>query len=69
MISPLPSPSLRPPPPPLQLAVCEAPWGAAEWAAEVPVTYPDAEDPDDEHADAAGRLYTDIRFYAVASPA
>jgi hypothetical protein len=48
-----------------QLAACAAPWGAAEWAAEVAVTYPLAEDPEDEYADGSGRLYTTIRFYSV----
>jgi hypothetical protein len=32
---------------------------------EVEVTYPEASDADDEFADEAGRLYTNIRVYRV----
>ncbi len=52
-----------PPPPLAQLTACAASWTGSAWAEELPVTYPIAEDPEDEYADEAGRLYTSIRFY------
>eukprot|EP00285_Hemiselmis_virescens_P004219 CAMPEP_0173411094 /NCGR_PEP_ID=MMETSP1356-20130122/76167_1 /TAXON_ID=77927 ORGANISM="Hemiselmis virescens, Strain PCC157" /NCGR_SAMPLE_ID=MMETSP1356 /ASSEMBLY_ACC=CAM_ASM_000847 /LENGTH=116 /DNA_ID=CAMNT_0014372797 /DNA_START=30 /DNA_END=380 /DNA_ORIENTATION=+ len=53
--------------PPLteQLAQAEDPVKESDWVELVDVEYPMADDPEDEHADEEGRLYTSVAVYKV----
>ena len=53
--------------PPLseQLAQADNPLDEAAWVEAIAVEYPQAEDPDDEHADELGQLYTSCVLYRV----